>query len=398
MQVVKSVPGVRSLKSITTAAASARVLDLHGMAGEISGELDYAEKPMFQHPILNRTIIVKHNVRSSEEDRLAPRRFNATKVIFPFDPADLNLGGQYLFVEQADFVAVLTRHLDYGELDPARDIAVLRVLDRLPTLDPFLIREILAQQHIEVARCYYRFSKADREEMLGFVSREIAALIQLCFGEADGNAQRARRLSQILLADQDSLELEPLRSTLRMDADEFSEAMFAWKAFLYYRWRSQALTPELRATVRALSNIRQRQFERDELSFVMAARRLLERTIATALQEVNFRLQAYDRAFGSLTNRDNPDSFRHFLIHGSNLFVELGERIGRLDQIVSFWGDRFGHERVAAMAPDDVLEGMRDLLHALSIWPAGIDDDRDEVAAPKRSYDPFDEELARLIP
>ena len=101
---------------------------------------------------------------------------------------------------------------------------------------------------------------------------------------------------------------------------------------------------------------------------------------------------------GSLTNRDNPESFRHFLIHGSHLFIELGERIGRLDQIVSFWGDQFGRERAAAMAPDDVLEGMRDLLHALSIWPAGVDDDRDELIAPKRSYDPFDEELARLIP
>ncbi|HKT53706.1 MAG TPA: hypothetical protein VJP88_04600 [Caulobacteraceae bacterium] len=398
MQALKSVPGVRSLKSITTAASSARVLDLHGLAAEASGELDYAEKPLFQHPILNRTIILKHNVRSSEEDRLAPRRFNATKIIFPFDPTDLNLGGQYMFVEQAEFVAVLTRHLDYRDLDPSRDIAVLRVLDRLPTLDPFLVREILAQQRMDVARCYYRFSKTDRQEMLGFVAHEIAALIQLCFGETDRNAERARRLSQILLADQDSPELEPLRQTLRMDADEFLEAMFAWKAFLYYRWRAQALAPQLKATLRALASIRQRQFERDELSFVMAARQLLERTIATALQEVSFRLKAYDRAFGSLTNRDNPESFRHFLIHGANLFIELGERIGRLDQIVSFWADRFGHERVAAMAPDDVLEGTRDLLHALSIWPAGIDDDRDNSIAPARSYDPFDDEFAGMIP
>ena len=99
------------------------------------------------------------------------------------------------------------------------------------------------QQHIEVARCYYRFSESDRRRCCGFVAREIAALIQLCFGETDRNDERARRLSQILLADQDSPELEPLRATLRMDPDEFSEAMFAWKAFLYYRWRSQALAP-----------------------------------------------------------------------------------------------------------------------------------------------------------
>ena len=367
MQGLKSVAGVRSLKGIAAAASSARVLDLHALSAVAMDDPDYAVHPLFIHPVLNRSIIVKHNVRSGEEDRLAPRRFNATKVIFPLDQRDLNLGGQSLFVDQHDFVGALTRHLDYTDLPLDRDVRVLRILDKLPTLDPFLVREVMNQRHIEVARCYYRFSETDKAEMLGFVASEIEALIRLCFGDTESNDRRARRLSQLLLSDHDSAELEPLRLTLRLDPSEFSEAMFVWKAFLYYRWRSGALAPALESTLRSLNSIRNRRYEREELSFVIGAKRVLEKVITNSWREVGQRLKLYDTAFASLTDDQNPDNFRVFLIRGPSLFTELGERIGRLEQLVSFWNDRFGVERVAILPPEEVLDGMRDLLQALSI-------------------------------
>lgn len=399
MQVLKSVAGVRSLKNIAAMASSARVLDLHALAAENLEDPDYLEKPLFAHPVLNRSIIVKHNARPGDEERLAPRRFNATKIIFPFDQFDLNLGGQFLFVDQHDFLSALTRHLDYTDLPLDRDVAMLRIIDKLPTLDPFLIREVLNRQKIDVGRCYYRFSKGDKAEMLGFVAGEIEALIQLCFGDMEANGKRTRRLSQLLLADQDSPELEPLRLTLRMDESEFSEAMFSWKAFLYYRWRSRAVAPQLKATLKSLSGIRARRYERDELSFVLAAKRLLEETITNSWREVAQRLKLYDRAFASLTQQENSDSFRTFLIHGSSLFIELGERIGRLEQVVSFWSDRFGDQHLSATSPDDVLDGLRDLLQSLSVWPTGGREEADPAdKAAQTPAQAANEEFARLFP
>lgn len=367
MQVLKSVAAVRSLKHIAATASSARVLDLHSIAVENPENPDYLAQPLFIHPVLNRSIIVKHNIYADERDDLAPRRFTATKVIFPFDKVDLNLGGQYLFVDQADFIGLLTRHLDYTDLPLDRDLAVLRSVDKLPTLDPFLVREILNQQRIEVGRCYYQFSKADKEEMLGFVASEIEALIRVCFGELKTNDKRSRQLSQLLLADQESPELEPLRKAFGMTTAEFSEAMFSWKAFLYYRWRSRTLVPMLKATLRSISTVQSRRYEHNELSFVIRAKLILEKTIATSWREVGQRLRLYDRAFASLTDKESSDGFRSFLTHGSSLFVELGERIGRLEQAVSFWNHRLGGERTADLAPEDVLDGMRDLLQALRI-------------------------------
>ena len=46
-----------------------------------------------------------------------------------------------------------------------------------------------------------------------------------------------------------------------MDDEHFSEAMFAWKAFLYYRWRIQTLTPALKSTLRSISKLGRRRYE-----------------------------------------------------------------------------------------------------------------------------------------
>ncbi len=370
MQSLKAVAGGSSLKSMVASASSARMLNLHALAAERPTDPADQDKPLFVHPVLNRSIIVKHNLRPGEDARRASRWLSVTKIIFPFDPSDLSLGGQYLFVDQQDFAVALTRHLEYDGLVLERDLSVLRILDGLPTLDPFLVREALVTHKFSVDAAYYRFSEPDMAHMLGFVEREIETLIELCFGTVKTDDTRAKRLSRILLVDQDSRELEPLRQTLRLEGPQFSEAMFAWKAFLYYRWRTHDLAPELKKTMRSLSLIDRRSFDTDALRFVVSAKDLLGSTIARSWREISQKLRLYDQAYEGLTQRENPESFRTFLVNSSTLFVELGERIGRLEQVVTFWDYRLSQHHAGAMSPEDVMEAMRELLQGLSIWPS----------------------------
>ncbi|WP_421934338.1 hypothetical protein [Phenylobacterium sp.] len=367
MQAPKAGGGVRSLKGIVATAGAARVLNLHALAAEDRDDPEYNQRPLFIHPVLNRSIIMKYNVPSGEEDNLAPRRFNSTKIVFPFDQDDLDLGGQGLFVDQVDFPNVLARVLDYTDLPLGRDVRVLRTLDRLPTLDPFLVRETLKQLQIDVGRCYSRLNSADQTEMLAFVAGEVEALIRQCFGEVKSNDRRSRRLSQLLLAEQDNAELQPLRDIFRMDVSEFAEAMFSWKGFLYYRWRSRTLAPMLRSTLKSLLAVRAGRYGRIESAFVVSASEQVQQTITAAWREVGQRLRLYDQAFASLTDQENPDGFRSFLMRGSGLFMEIGARIGQMEQVVSFWNYCFSAERLAGMSPEEVLDGLRDLLQALSI-------------------------------
>ncbi len=367
MQLYRVDAGVRNLKAMVATSSSSRVLNLHGLSAEQPADPDKIPKPMFIHPVLNRAIIAKHNVAPGEEERIAPRRFNATKIIFPFDHNDLNLGCQFIFVEQVDFLVALTRKLDYRDLDLERDVAVLRILDRLPTLDPFLLSEVLAKQHIEVDQTYFRLSAPDKAQMLGFVQGQMESLIQLCFGGLDASGPRNERISRLLLSDGDGAGLEPLKATLNMDDEDFSEAMFAWKAFLYYRWRAQTIAPALKSTLRSIAKLSSRRCDADTLAIMVKARGLLEGAITSAWREIGQMLKLYDSAYQGLTQDKKPENFRGFLSEGANLFVGLGERIGRLEQVASFWTYRL--EQHGAMPPDEVTDNLRDLLQGLSIWP-----------------------------
>jgi hypothetical protein len=363
------------------------LLDRPGLAAERPTDEDYVAKPMFLHPVLNRAILVKHNGSLVDSDPFAPRRLGATKIIFPFDVFDLDLGGQYLFVDQADFLSLINRHLDFDDPDQfERDVAVLRMLDKLPTLDPFLVRGILAHQSIDVGRCYYRLSELDRADMMAFVVGEMQALITLCFkGQNTSGEGPAKRLALRLLGDANSPELDLLRQALRMETSEFSEAMFTWKAFLYYRWRAQELQPQVKVTIKAFSGIRSRRFERDEVQFVNRCKEVTQRSVAYMTDQVARHLRRYDQAFHALTSSGDPSSFRVFLRKGAGL--ELGEQIGALEMLVGFWDTRFGSGRINAMSPCEMLDGMRDLVQGLAVSPQARPDpegDNAPVAPPLR--------------
>jgi hypothetical protein len=56
-------------------------------------------------------------------------------------------------------------------------------------------------------------------------------------------------------------------------------------------------------------------------------------------------LSVYDNSFGSLVASQSPKTFRDFLLSAPAMFLELGERMGAISHIVSFWRYRFADNR-----------------------------------------------------
>jgi len=359
MRVLKAKDGVRTLKAMTTAASSAQMLDLNSISLQHQANPEHAAQPFFAHPVLNRAIILKHSPRDTEPGL---KGGFASKVIFPFDHTDLELGGQVMVIEHLHSPTSLTQHLDYAGPELERDLKILRIIAGLPTLDPFLLRETLMQQRLQIAPCYFRLSPADREKMHFYVAEAVQSLISACFGAPTAGSDKAARMSEILLSAEGGPELDPLRLALRMGAVEFAEAMFAWKGFLYYRWRSGELAPEVRDAKSTIGRISTRHYGADWGPFVGKAKDLLEKQVAGAVRDINTLLGRYDRAFASLSS-ENPEPFREFLVQGSRQFAILGDRIGRLEQVVSVCRHRL---EPAGRSPDHLWDVVRDLLHELS--------------------------------
>ena len=174
---------VRSLVGLS-GASSSRVLNLGAIAFAQADNPKHRAAPFFDSPILNSSIILKHRLRSDEMDLFMPRRTIATKVIFPFEKTDLRSGGRSLFVGQRGYEHMLQEIGNYGDKhDIKRDMEVLRLIDAVPSLDPFLLREHLHSHDIAPDACYFSISNADQQRMFDYAATEVRQLTALALSK-----------------------------------------------------------------------------------------------------------------------------------------------------------------------------------------------------------------------
>ena len=210
--------------------------------------------------------------------------------------------------------------------------------------------------------------------MLAFVSEQVETLIKLCFSGPSAEPGKAERLSQLILAGGDNADLTPLREALRFQPRVFEEALFCWKAVLYYRWRSRTLAPDVKKTRAAIGRIDLSRFDPNTAPFVAQGLGRLEAMIGDCERRVARMFKAYDDVFDSLARRSSPEPFRRMLVDGPRVFAHLGEHMGRLEQVVSYWRHQFPERRSTRQTPPDVVtEGIRNILSALSVRPGFMD-------------------------
>jgi hypothetical protein len=329
---------VRNLGALQRTASTSRVLNLSAIEQLHGRTAEYREKPFFKSRALNGAVILKHRLRADERIVMGERRPTATKIILPFVSSELHLGGRSLFVGQPGWTEMLSDTLSQGA-DGTRDIGVLEALDELPSLDPFLLREHMKRRGFDIARCYFAISASDQAQMQAFVSREIDKLMSLAFNDGDG---RSGRLVELLLSAENDDRLEPLRLTLRLEGEAYREGVFSWRGFLYYKWVLSTLWPKLEAVIDELPRMKvvgPRDVEL--LRYLGEARGRLQTRIEAQRRHVLKTLQVYDNAFKGLTVNQDPLVFRDFLLKAPEMFLMLGERIGIISHIASFWRFRF---------------------------------------------------------
>lgn len=348
-------------------ASTGRVLNLIAIEAEGCARPDYLEAPLFKNRVLNTAIILKHRLRTDEiylYDQLKP---SATKIIIPFDRKDLGLGGQSVFVGQRGWTDLLQEATN-AQADLSRDIEVLRLLDELPSLDPFLVREHLRRRGVMVGDSYFALSRADSESMRNFVAIEISRLIERAYRDVSGLGRaHTARLVEALLATAVDARLAPLRATLALDDDSFREGIFSWKGFLYYKWMITQLWRPLGEVGEEISRLLitgPRDVE--AARYVDQAKQRLRRSVMTERQQISRSLRIYEDAFDSLVNGGRPQRFRDFLLQAPELFISLGERVGLVSHIVSFWRYRFPPGEPVRASAEDAIDILHDFESGLA--------------------------------
>ncbi|QUD87869.1 hypothetical protein [Phenylobacterium montanum] len=360
----------RDLAKLERSGSSARLLSLFGVHKRYGGDPLYRAEPFFRDPVLNRAIILKHRLRRDEMDLFPDGRLTTTKIILPIDGRDLRLGGRSVLVGQAGYDGIMESVFGARWAADDGDRHLLELIDSTLSVDPFLLREHLRRNGRYPARFYFDLSLGDHLRMQRFVERDIREVAQgrarrLAAGghQGDDPAAEARLVKRLLSGEGDSAG-EPLRRTLKLDEMDFAEAIFAWKGFLYYKWTLLDALPRARGVAKAIAGIRPLSADAELVRHVEPMRRAVARTILVTCEGAKRALNAYDEAFASLVN-GQPEPFRDFLRGAHERFTDLGQDLGAVGHIVSFWSYRFP-TGAAAVEAEELYDILLDFEEALN--------------------------------
>jgi hypothetical protein len=358
---------VRDLVALYRNGSTSRVLNLCAVQAKDSTDPEYSQKPFFTSKVLNTAILLKHRVRRDELYMLESPRSIVTKIIIPFEHKDLGLGAQSLLVGQKGWREIV-KDLCRDSRNYPRDLKTLELLERLPSVDPFLLREHMRRNGMDIARCYFAISPGDYERMQAFVSEQIGKLIELAYQRQGGSEAEAAKLVKILLSTQVDERLEPLRLTLNLEGEAYKDGVFSWKGFLYYKWMLSDLWPRLIAVMDEMNRVDIGGVREPEVGrYVESATSRLGVTIARYRRDVTQTLMVYDRAYHELTANGRPGAFREFLVQAPDMFASLGERIGGISHIASFWRYRFPEGDPLAASWDDMMDILQDFEASLGL-------------------------------
>jgi len=348
---------VRRLTDLADSASTARVLNLVVTHRKCGDDPEFLAAPFFQNRLLDRSIILKHRLRPNEYAHFDKPRSSVTKVLLPIDTADLKSGAHSFFIGQKDFDS-LAKTVFGDDLKPgSRDRRILEIIDGLPSLDPFLLRESLRTNGIEPARPYFGISDADIQRMFDFVRGEVMALVALSSSDGQAAQAHASRLVEKLLSNAPDSGFEPLKMTLKLNDREYQDGVFAWRGFLYYKWVLGDLRAPMLQVLSEIVNIAGRGPKSPEASeYIPQAKKRIAQTVRGTIASVEEMLDIYNKAYASLTKESNPNGFRDFLLSAPAMFSSLGEQLGAIQHIVSFWRYRFPADRPRLISPDELMD------------------------------------------
>lgn len=347
---------VRSLIALEQSASTARVLNLVATHRKLAQDETLSAKPFFGNRLLNHGILVKHRVRPHEREMFAKPVSTVTKIMVPMDGSDLRCGARFLMMGQKDFDAAAEQMFGHMVAPGTPDRHILELIDELPSLDPFLLREHLKRNGFEPARAYFAITDADIMRMYEFVRQEVMALVTLSSGEGGGR-EAASKLVEKLLSNTADDSFVALKETLKLSDKDYQDGVFCWRGFLYYKWVLSELTPQLSQVLVELAKCHPRGPQTpDTQRYLPEAKPRIEGAVTRALESVNAMLAVYDKAYRSLTLDGQPVAFRDFLLSAPAMFMDLGEQTGAVQHILSFWRYRFPANRPGLVSPEELMD------------------------------------------
>lgn len=320
-------------------SGSTRVFNVDRLHRAVMADGAPRDEQLFRRAELHRIIFIKQALVDSS---YMPERASriGTKLYFAFNEQNVFEGGKSIFAGDPQFDDAMAFQLGFDRSrkveDYVRDRDVIQILDSLPSLDPFLMRDRLAAEGITPHLGYFEIEEDEWRTIRDHVMRKFKPMVELAFGESDAvrTAARLRSLVQKIWEAKDMDSLRPILDAMELTDEEAPKALQAWKGVIYYDHRLTKLEDRVKVLATWLNksatptDVVPRELRKllEEIRF--AVRQL----VRDRWQRARERLKEYNEAYGALfIERRSPGPFMAFLGNASDIFNELGDELSRLD-------------------------------------------------------------------
>lgn len=320
-------------------SGSTRVYNVNRLHQAASDRGATPDQHLFRHPELHRMIFIKQAL--SQSDYL-PHRTNriGTKLYFAFNEANAFEGGKSIFVGDPAFDEALAFQAGFERADNPeayiRDRDVMQIIDQLPSLDPFLLKDRMVAEALEPHPEYFEIGSDEWTAIRDHVMKRFRPIVEFAFGGLDAaQAQaRLRLLVEKLWEAKDMEALGPVIEAMDLDREEAPAALHAWKGVIYYDHRMTVIDGRVKDLASWLGG----KAEAIDLippshqKIIAEVRDGVRAALRGRWHAINARLTEYNDAYKALfIEKQSPGPFIAFLGNASDVFAELGDALSRLD-------------------------------------------------------------------
>ena len=340
----------------TFEAGSSRVFNICARTAQLnrmSRESDEKDPPkhLFNTRDLNLSVLVKEVRSDPGALHYTYHKPVGTKIYLPYNPDRIYDGGKSAFFDDPRIDHILLDHtgidMSSSNAKIKEDLGMIRLLDEIPSLDPFLVKDKLRTEGIPANDFYFDISESEWRAIQTHVSNKLQPIIDFAFKDCE-DLQRSRTLTFVnkLWDAKDIDSLMPIVRAFNLPVEEASGIFAAWKGIMYYDYEYSRCQGEWQSYNEWLED------GTVPLDFVEAERReLLSDLLGSVIHnfesswyELRDVFSSYDAAYETLfVQRKDAAPFIEFMRSAVRSYWILGTKMSAINHCVSVWDTLSAH-------------------------------------------------------
>ena len=298
----------------------------------------------FETSALNRCIVFKYPNFSVEiaggastdygakDSALSEERPVETAIYIPNDEEFLQDGGYAIYIRQKGSEELLQRYVgvsaDSDSQAMINDLAKLKTIDEIPSLDPFLLKTAFERDKIDVNPAYLAVGAKEEDAIKRVITDKVRPIVSKALGfDAKGSKDKSQRFIDAIW-DPTIPEATLFIEAFKIDKAEVANVFSAWKGLSFYQYqfgRNRVLIAEILKWFKSEQSIpidfRQNKHFAEQQNMFKSA---IQKRMINILSNINQIFKDFDGCYANFIDAGDPIPFRNFLVTSHFRYWILG--------------------------------------------------------------------------